>query len=268
MTMRAVYIRVNKYESFGLIAVLLLFGFFLTSFNFYCNEPDKVFRKIKPSSREMLEKIRANYLDMESLAVTMEYELFKGYVGDSVAETYSSEYKRIGESSFRRIKNTEFISNSEVSLKINHDQKIVVLSKPVVASMFDYDIESMLDLCKNVVSTQEGSDTRISLSLKEMTDVPLARFDLIINKHFFIKKLIFYYSMKLDFSNSYFKQDYAFPRLEVEYKDLRNKWEDKTKLLETENYLNTVPNGIDGTGKHFELNSQLKGYELIDLRNI
>ena len=214
------------------------------------------------SGKSVLKKIRANYENIESLELFMHYELYKGHKSNTIVTEYNAVYNRIGKDSYRKIQDAEVInSNTEgLNLTINHNQRAILVGNSTNYSAIDFDVKSTLKHCKDIQIRSNNKNTIITLVLKDKTDIPYVKVEFEINKKYYVQNIIFYYSTQLNFSETYFKQDFDFPKLKITYNALKKKWKDKTGLLSVENYVKiNDDNKIVGIGKQ-------KNYEIIDLR--
>src|SRR5688572_22248800 len=99
---------------------------------------------------DFLEKVRANYEELNSLDVSMRYELYKGHTSNVIEESYDAFYARMQDESYRKIDETELINNKDYSLQINHREKVIVVSAPSRNELFDADIKTSLEFCQDV----------------------------------------------------------------------------------------------------------------------
>lgn len=215
------------------------------------------------SGKSFLKKVRANYENIESLQLYTHYMLYKGYYSDSVQSEYNGVYYKFNKDYYRKIQNTEIINSvsHNILIKINHDQKAILISDPVDYSAVDFDIKKTFKQCKDILVKEKGNNNVVTLLIKDETDIPYSKIEIEINKSYYIKEIALFYSTKMNFSGSVFKQDFQFPKLVIKYNDFKKKWKDKTGLLNTENYINFSADSSQITGVNNQLN-----YQLIDVR--
>lgn len=186
---------------------------------------------------KILKEVRANYEDLRSLELTLEYTLYKGYESENIEQQYLGDFRRNGSNSYRRIHNTEFISNKDYLIKVNHDQKMIAVSSPPEETALNGDLKKSLKWCKDVQVRTKGDNSVLSLVLKSQSDIPYSVVDIEIDKKFWIQQVTFYYSRLMDFSESYTSKDLHLPKLVVKYNKLKKKWKDKDGVCETGNYI-------------------------------
>ena len=241
----------------GFIAVVLfLFG---NSFDGFGGQSLANGNEKKLSAKQYLEKVKANYNGLESLEIEMNYQLYKGFESTVIEQAYNSIFFRSGENSYRKIDQIEFISNSELSLQINHGEKVIMISNPSNISAFVTDLESSLKLCRDVQVRKKEQTTLITMIIREKTDLPYSRLDLLIDANFWIQEITLFYSSEINFSESYFQQDMAYPKLVVSYQMFKDKWKDKEGLLITENYVTANENS-------YTASKRFADYKILDYR--
>lgn len=215
------------------------------------------------SGKAFLKKVRAQYDNIESMQLYTHYMLYKGHYSDSIQTEYNGMYFKQNHDYYRKIQNTEIINSvsNHIYIKINHDQKAILISDPVNYSAVDFDIKKTFKQCKDILVKEKGNNNVITLLIKNKTDIPYSKIEIEINKNYYIKEIALFYSIKMNFSSSVFKQDYRFPKLVIKYNDFKKKWKDKSGLLNTENYISFLADSSQIVGIN-----NLANYQLIDVR--
>src|SRR5690606_15761106 len=140
------------------------------------------------SGKECLKRIQANYADVNSLEVNLDYKLYKGYRSNDVKEYYSSIYQKSDHSTYRKIGNNEFITDAGLMLTINHVNRTISVSHDIEQQLVDPSIKKSLKFCKDaVVRKLKNGDLKIELLIRKNTDLPYARVDIHVDRDFWIK---------------------------------------------------------------------------------
>jgi hypothetical protein len=212
---------------------------------------------LENNPKTVLSLIKNNYEGLQSLRIEMKYKLYRDYESDEVYQEYSSEYCRNEAGSYRRIGDTEMISNEDYSLKVNHSEKAIFVTNTQEISAFDTDLEASLKFCSDVKFLEEDGTRKIVMIIKRGTDLPYSMIQLEVDKKYWIKRIKLFYSIQIDFSDSYFEKELGYPRLEVDYEIFKDKWKDKENILQTEKYVLQEPEG-------FKPSETLSNYKIVD----
>jgi len=206
-----------------------------------------------------MKNIRANYEELNNFQVQIAYTLYKGHDGDEVIESYTSSYAKSDELVYRSIGGTEYINGENYFLNVNHAQQVIIISDKSNLELLEGDLNTSLEMCRDVVVNTGTENDVITLFIKNETDLPYSRIELKVNKKFWIQEIVFYYAGKQNFSGSYFKTDMAQPKLVVTYGEMKKRWQDKDGLADVSRF---VVLDDDKT----ELASVYEHYKLMDLR--
>ena len=210
--------------------------------------------------RDILNNVYKQYSANMPLNFETNYKLYKTFEASKVHQNYTGVFfKNVENNMYIKIKDTEILNNKDVNLKISHQEKALIVSKPELNVAGDYDMSALLEVYKDNGLQDKGAYWEIEL-LPNQIGLPYSKIVLHIAKDYFIKKQIFFYGEGVNFSNDYKKTDIQFPRLEVLYTHYNRNLADENKF-KTSSFL-TIK--VDGSIK---LSSSLKDYELIDKRS-
>jgi len=211
------------------------------------------------TGEDYLKLMQANYKDVNAMQINMQYTLYKGYDGQAVIEEYKSVYNKLGNASYRKINRTEIINNEGVQVKINHDQKVILVSELRSTEAIDIDFSQILKRCESISLSQKSNHSVVHLDLKVGQDIPYTRISIEVNSKFLIQKVTLYYATKINFSNDYLNKDLDFPKLVIQYNEFKQKWKDQDEIL-------TIKNYVKFKGSQLVLNERYTNYQIIDLR--
>jgi len=212
------------------------------------------------SVNEVLDLAYKKYSKSESLQFNTEYNLYKTATATDIFQSYVGKvYKKGKATSFMVVNNTEILSTPEISLKVNHGQKAILIANPEGKLSEELDLTQLL-----LVYDKEGiKDLKtyweVSLKSKKITTEPYYRIILHISKEYRLLKQVFFYANKLDFSKDYKVSDLSQPRLEIIYSAYNTK-KIETKTFSSVKYIKSI------TPSNIILSKKLEGYELMDKR--
>ena len=197
----------------------------------------------------------------QSIQFTTRYNLYKDAKSNIITQSYPGIFmKNSNNQLYMKINNTEFLNTSKYTVKINHEEKAMIISKNQKFSMGDFDIKKLLVLCTINSFKDKNNCWEIMLSSKQYTDLQYSKVILFINKDFTLKKQVFYYNTQLNFAQDYKKQDLSNPRLEIVYSNYNNN-EVSSLNFNTDNFFTiTKANKIVPSVVY-------KNYQIDDMRN-
>jgi len=210
------------------------------------------------SYKDVVNRINKNYSNLSALQLQLTYRLYKGYTDTKIVHEYTGVYEKNGLKTYRKISDAEFINFKDYALKINHKEKVIVVSKSVSLTAFDVDLEQTLSVCKDIkIVKKTNNSTEIILILKNMNDIPYSQVRFVVDKNFWINSMTFYYAGQSNFG-TFFEQDLDFAKLEVIYSKL-NKATPRLNTIELQDYIRITNDVITPAVKY-------ASYEIINLR--
>lgn len=160
------------------------------------------------------------------------YALYKDYKTTSPYETYDGVVLRKNGVNYLRIKNTEFVTFNDYGLKINHDQKAVVMEKGNSnIKELPTSVESYTKGFKSKLLPSDGQYYICELNPPKISQIMLHKVVLHIKKSdFSVAKQVLYLVEKMEVKNKSGLTEYSVPRLEISFKK-REKNETKDNVL-------------------------------------
>lgn len=216
---------------------------------------------IGAEGKDVLEKIRANYIDLKSCSADMHFAIFRGFESTNPVEEYSGFFCRNEVNSYRKIADAEFFNftSDGIYLQLDHDARSMYLSSSVNETMFEADLEKSLKMCGNIIVTKEQGKLAISLILSKTHDMPYNRLDLLVTEDYWIESVTMYYAAKANFSKDFNRPEMDEVKMQISYLNFKKAWSDENGKLSAANYLNLA-------GKKYEPTSLYKNYSIVDLR--
>lgn len=167
---------------------------------------------------EVLKKMGSQLSQSKPLQFDTRYDLYRDAKAKTVYESYNGNFRKNERNDvYMKIGNTEFINAGKTALKVNHDQKAMVLTDRQAFSTGDFDVSKLLQFCKigSFKAIKDGWE--IVLVPNEFSGLTYSKIVLLVGKGYMLKKQTFFYNTGIDFSKDYRKQDITNPRLEVTY---------------------------------------------------
>jgi len=175
--------------------------------------------------KQVVQLLKQAYESGNNFQVSVHYNLYKGNETNPV-ESYNGIYYRKGQYIYSKIGKVEIISTPSFYLRINPDQKAILISESTPENVSQLN-NSLLELMQYVDVDkfyEQNNSIYLKLKAKKITQLPFSSIELVINKqtHLLIK-VEYYYFTQINFSQDAKKADYAQPRLEVIYSNYKNK---------------------------------------------
>ncbi len=209
---------------------------------------------------EVLKKMSAQLSQNKPLQFDTRYDLYRDAKAKTVYESYKGNFRKNDRNDvYMKIGNTEFINSGKMALKVNHDQKAMVITDRQQFSTGDFDVSKLLQFCKIQSFKSFKEDWEIILVPNEFSGLTYSKIVVLVNKNYTMKKQTFFYNTGIDFSKDYRKQDVTHPRLEITYTNYNHN-PVSAQLLNTGLFV-----GIAKTNKP-AATAKFKNYEIIDKR--
>jgi len=222
-----------------------------------------VFAQQLPSAESTLNKVSKYYNALKEFDVEIEYEMYKGYSGSEVTESYKGTIYRGNDVTHIKILSSEIIQFKEEQLIIDKDYKTITYSEPNGNIMNSSPTNMTVFLQYYKESKTLVTDTNIvhEMVLKN-PQLPTAynRIIIYVNKSTHkIEKQVLYFSNKLPFVDDDGKENLDSARMEINFKDNPKPNGNIPKL---EDYLVVTSNN------KLELTGSYKSYKLINKTNL
>lgn len=212
------------------------------------------------NANEVFKKMSQQLSDKKPLQFDTKYDLYRDAKTQTVHESYKGNFRKNQNNDvYMKIGNTEFINAGKTALKINHDQKAMVVTDREQFSTGDFDVSKLQKFCK-IQSFKPMKDYwEIILVPNEFSGLTYSKIVLQVGKNYLLKKQTFFYNSGINFSNDYRKQDISKPRLEISYTNYNHN-PVSAQLLNSASFYNlSKANKPMATARY-------KSYEIIDKR--
>ena len=177
-------------------------------------------------AKEEFNQVNKTY-SAEKYSVQMVYKYYYEYNSTSPGETQTGIYYKNGNESYSKIMGIETIRNKKMSLVIQNEEKIIVVSNPVKDNgVMMISLDTLIMICESFDRT-ELPDNQIKYELKFKSGIAFeyTKMEVFINKNnFCINKLIFYYAEQEMVLENPDQSRKIHPKLEVTYKNFTNNY--------------------------------------------
>jgi len=200
---------------------------------------------------EVIARVVKVYSSAEPLQYSTTYSLFKNHNDKSSIQSYKGFFCKDERSNiYLKIKNTEFLSSSKFNIKINNDDKVIIVTdnRSVVAAQ-DYDIKKILNSFNAGSFRCKNGGWEIEFVSKPSSAIQYSRVIVNIGKDYFIKKQDFYYNTGFNFSKDPTKREIHYPRLEIAFSQAQRNIMSK-EIFKTSNYFTEIGKGLKLTNKY------------------
>lgn len=214
------------------------------SFVFVCIAYLSVAQEKVATIKEVFTKAQQFYSNNTAYELDLEYTIYKSSTSNEKLEFYKSKIIRNKNDYYYRVHNTEFIQIGAQSLKINHDEKALSVTKreavqnPIAA--ID-NVIALLPQFKDYTITNKGNTIICELIAPKITQLPYSKVQLYFNKDYSVKQQVLYLSTALPFEEGG-KQVLISPRIQVDFFNIKSYTLDKRLKLGT--YIKKVNNTI------------------------
>ncbi len=176
------------------------------------------------TSSEVFEGVSKQFSSNKPLQFDTKYSLYKSADSKIATQSYNGFFRKNDSNEiYLKIDKTEFLNTTKYSIKANHLEKAMVVSKNQKFALGNFDINQLLSYCTINSFKDYKSYWEIVLLNRPLTGLEYSKIVLLIDKSYKIKKQVFYYNTQINFSKDYRKQDFSNPRLEIVYSNYNNK---------------------------------------------
>jgi hypothetical protein len=212
------------------------------------------------TANTVFQKVAQQYTLAKPLQYKSSYNLYKDFDSKKVEESYKgSFYKNSLNEVYTKVGETEILNSKTVFLKISNPEKAIEIMNPTPSYAGDFDIKSLVTLCKIEKFTDHKTYWEITMTAKPYSPLPYSKIVVQVTKEYFLKKQTFYYNTVVNFSKDYRNPDPHYPRLEIIHTN-HNRNPVSASIFNSNTYFTT------SAKKQILLTERLKKYEIIDQR--
>ncbi|AND64161.1 MULTISPECIES: hypothetical protein [Flavobacterium] len=181
---------------------------FLISWSIWCQTSDQVMKS-------MITK----YTEPKPLKFEIKYNLYKNHLTNVIHESYLGSFMKNSKNEvLMKVGNNDIVTTTKYVIQVDHKHKTMLINNaPKSSSNLTKDIENLVRLCEENSFKDYKDHWEITYVPKQFSGLLYSKILLKINKDYTLKKQVFYYNTKYNFSRDYKKDSSEFPRLEMIY---------------------------------------------------
>jgi hypothetical protein len=211
---------------------------------------------------EVFQRLVKQYSSAQPLQYKSSYMMYKDADSKKVTESYAGVFiKNASNEVYVKIGPTEILNSKKVNVRASDAQKAVLISDPVKNYMGEFDMKSLLELCKVESFIDYNTYWEITLMVKQFSALPYSKIVIQVTKGYFLQKQVFYYDTAINFSKDYRSPDTHYPRLEITHTGF-NRNPVNTSLFLSKTYFSLSKDN------KIVLVARLKKYEIVDKRTV
>jgi len=202
----------------------------------FCSVDSNSQNKVK----EILTKVENTYNSNNELLLNLDYKLYTSYSSKIVSESYKGLVVKNNKNTYLKIHNTEFLQTSTRSVKVNHDQKMMLVfnKSQMDSNMNPMDLSNLLKNYKTQNLIDKGDYWICSLQTGKYTQMIYGKIEIYIHKKTYqVKKQVFYILEKAAYKDSKGNEKVDFPRLEINFKKAVLNESVKKEIFSLNNYI-------------------------------
>lgn len=195
--------------------------------------------------KEILTKVENTYNSNNELSLNLDYKLYNSYSSKIVSESYKGLVVKNNKNTYLKIYNTEFLQTSTRSIKVNHDQKMMLVfnKSQMDSNMNPMNLSNLLKNYKTQNLIDKGDYWICSLQTGKYTQMMYGKIEIYVHKKTYqVEKQVFYILEKAAYKDSKGNEKFDFPRLEISFKKAVLNESVKKEIFSLNNYIQ-ISNG-------------------------
>lgn len=212
----------------------------------------------KMTAMQVLKKATEAFNKQEYLSYNSSYSLYLDYTSQKKHEQYSGIVLKKNKVNYFKIKNTEFVSFKNYGIKINHDQKAIVIENESTNEIQESPL-SMDNYLKGFESKLISTNKEYficELMPAKISQIMLSKIVVYIRKSDYgIAKQTLFFVEKMESKDSKGKTIYTTPRLEISFTP-------RTKNEKADNFIVAKENYFTEKGNEIIVSKRLSAYQL------
>jgi len=200
--------------------------------------------------KSVLTKVNATYAN-KNVSYSTKYELYKGHKATKIHSFYTGEVVSQDGNIYQKIDKTEFIYTEKFSVKINSDEKALVVLAGQKNISPELNLELALKECSSSELVDKGSYYSIVMIMKPASSLQCSVIQLRVDKESFtLQQIDVYYSFLQDFSAVYTQQDLNQPHMKIKFTNMNLNASAKTGLFSQSSYYSIDNSVLKAIGKY------------------
>lgn len=221
-------------------AKLTIFSIFFLFISIIANSQEK-----KLTAQQIINNASQAFNDATYISAASNYNLYENYNSKKVYRHYSGVVLKKNNVNYFKIKNTEFVSFKNVGIKINHDQKAVVIEKQKKIDESPLSLKNYLDAYNAKLITTDKNNFICELTPNKITQIMLSKIVIYIRKKDYqVVKQDLFFTDKMESKDEKGKRIYSTPRLEITFTAREKNEKRDNILISKENYFTEKGNEV------------------------
>jgi len=172
------------------------------------------------NAKEDIKKVNESYVKHKDLSMGITYNVFAAYDDNVPMETSAGSYNQHGNARYNRLNEIESVQNSDFSLVIDHDEKMIVIGNPIKfnpGKIMLLDLDSALSMYSSVKYIDNNvSQKGYSMVFKPTAASEYDKVDMYFNaKTYLVERMVFYYRDKVQLKKTNQDAPEEKPKLEI-----------------------------------------------------
>lgn len=221
-------------------ARLNLFSFLFLVFSIVVNSQEK-----KLTAQQIINAASKAFNNASYITATSNYNLYENYNSKKVYRHYTGSILKKNNVNYFKIENTEFVSFKNIGIKINHDQKAVVIEKQKKTEQSPLSLNNYLEAYNSKLIETDKNNFICELTPNRITQIMLSKIVIYIRKKDYqIVKQNLFFVEKMESKDAKGKRIYSTPRLEITFTPREKNEKRDNMLISKENYFTEKGNEI------------------------
>ncbi|WP_428741574.1 hypothetical protein [Tenacibaculum sp.] len=213
--------------------------------------------------KNVLELYKSRVEKDKEYQVNLTYKIYKGHSETLAYEVQKGTFYKKLNNSYTNLSNVEIINTANTYLKINHDEKAILIDNGVEKPEdLHLGLEELFKYLDAKIIEEDSKIWKIKLTPKgSITQLPFNQLIIELDKRTYrLKRQLFYYLAKMNFSDDLRKSDEANVKLEVLFDGY------KTSNLEALNKVFTIERYIKKEKEAYKPLGAIRQYEVVNLK--
>jgi len=184
-----------------------------------------------------------HYLPTDSFEIDLQYNIYQEHTDTKPEEQYKGKIVVNKGDLYNKLHQTETIQFKDIQVKINHDEKAMLISKVSIQENIDIlNFEKFIDVFDKVRVTEINSSIKCELIAPKITQLPYQRIELFFNKKdYTINKQVLYFFQKVNYTTNDTEKT-STPKMEIVF--IKKGKISDASVLSQKKYVSIVNNKI------------------------
>ena len=184
----------------------------------------------KEDANSIVKEVSKQYNATKNYSYTMSYNFFESYTSNKVFESFNGLLIKNDKTIYFKLKDTEFLTFEDVSIKINNDEKALLMGKNIKSDS-PLNLDDYLKVFNSKIVKSDASSWTIELLTKMTSQIMFNKIVFVVSKkNYVITKQILYFLNPSD------EDKMSKPRLEIVFNPIKRDVRKEEALLSKSSY--------------------------------